>query len=230
MSTGFSRATVLQLFFILVTDEMLVKDSELKNEIEAMDEEEQSLIDEEIFVLEELKNVSEKHRSMMGVYDKVVNNLSNMTKISDKTNPKENTYDESVSKEREEEYGSDQTNSLISDYEVYLASITEKLNQITSSYSKTQFEQDLKEKGYLEYGKIVKLDRSFVNDQLSNKQVMRAKKQPQSYSLEYVFDDPDVKNEDKTIQDETDILIEENKMAIYRKREEVMEGIKERKK
>lgn len=208
---------------------MLVKDSELNSQIEALDEEEQLLIDEEMLILDELKTVSEKHRNMIGVYDKVVSNLSNMTKVKGKQVPsKENTFDESESKEREEV---DQTESLITDYQIYLVSVTEKLNEITTTYSKTQFEQDLKEKGYLEYGKIVKPDRAMLNENMiSQKQKLSSKKQALNYSLEYVFDDPDVKNEDKTIQDETDILIEENKMAISKKREEVMEGIKERKK
>lgn len=208
---------------------MLLKDSELQNQLNAIDEEEKKLLDEELKVIEELKTVSEKHRNMTSVYDKVVNNLELMVKKKVKNQPpsKEGTMDELSSKEKEEIV---HTDTLISDYDTFLIGVTEKLNEITSTNSKSEFESTLKQKGYLEYGKSLKPDKMSILRATNNFDKTRETSKIMNSSLEYVFDDPDIKNEDKTIQDETDKLIEENKLAINKRREEIKEGLKDRKK
>lgn len=209
---------------------MLLKDSELQSQLNSLDDEEKKLLDEEFKVIEELNLISERHRSMTSVSNKVVNNLEQMVKKNLKHLPpsKEGTFDELATKEKEESIIS--TETLISDYDAFLLVVTERLNEITSTNSKSDFENALKQKGITEYGKNMKPEKiSFLKkpNSLLDKTTGSSKL---NSTQEYVFDDPEVKNEDKAIQEETDKLIEENKTAINKRREEVKEGLKERKK
>lgn len=217
-----------RLIIIVVSDEILLKDSELQNQMNAMDDEEKKLLDDELKVMEELKVISEKHRNMTSVFDKVVNNLELMVKkkLKNHSPTKESTIDDLQSKEKEEPVYSE---TLITDYEAFLLVVTDKLNEITTANSKSEFEGALKQKGYMEYGKSLRTDRLSIRGTGNLDKTREASKIINS-SLEYIFDDPDVKNEDKTIQDETDKLIEENKLAINKRREEIKEGLKDRKK
>lgn len=202
-------------------------DSELVNRLNELDEEEKTMLEEENKALEELNIISEKHRNMTIVFNKVIINIGLMTKK--KSQPLKESYFEKSSEnnDKEESFLCD---SLVSDYETYLIMITEKINHITSTNSKLQFDESLKRKGCSEIGNDFRTDQVSLLRGPVYKEKVRAVSNQLSSTFEYVYDDPETKNEDKSIQDETDKMIYENKIALNKRRDDMKEGIKERKK
>jgi len=196
---------------ILDTEEALVKDSELEAEIKKQDEEEDQLQKEEEALLEELSYISEKHRKVEMIYEKVNNNLKIM-----------------LSKEESNEATTTSTLNTSSEYEKYLKSSLETIKSFIKSNKKEKFEEIMKEKGHSHYGKYIKPDKFGVKTRKEIELMRNLGKSVGDSNEEYDYCDPEIENEDKKINEVTYMLIEENKKAINKKREEMVESLRER--
>lgn len=188
------------------TEDALVKDSVLEAEIKKLDEEEEKLLKEEEGLLEELSYISDKHRKVEMIYEKVNNNLNQMLNKEESTNALNTS----------EEYGK------------YLKSSLQTMLSFIKLNSKETFEEIMKEKGHSHYGKYIKPDKFAVKTRKELEIMRNLVKSVGDSNEEYDYCDPEMENEDKKINEVTYMLIEENKKAINKKREEMIEGFRER--
>jgi hypothetical protein len=204
------------------SDEALVKDSELQNHLNALDDEEKALLIEEQEALEELEQINEKHRGVDLVYNKVIHNLGLMIKKplnQQKKNSLKDTFPEE-SEEKEDignpEFNVSHIDTAYTEYEAYLNESLYKINTFIANNNKNAFEELLKQRGYLEYAQAIKPDNYLKtgNIKLEKNNLKEIVGSLNDSNIEYDYGDPEVENEDKKIKEVTDSLIEENKLTI----------------
>lgn len=238
---------VLFLFFDVLDDEenektIISHNNKLKNQIDKdkntltttitnSEEDETKLIQEEQLLMEELKQMQEKHKNVKLVYEKVIGNIKSLCKIDQTKDITINLTQSQILNLNDSKLdtNTNQTvhQTLLTEDDIYksycefLHSSKNTIDMLFLNHTKEEFLSIMKEKGLelnqnqrkVKSKKILTGNRTNSPDKLSVKEFIN---KPFNANEEYEYSDEELKKEDILIKEEKDEIVKHFKAIVIK--------------
>ena len=186
-----------------------------------MEENEKKLMKEEEDLIEELKQIQDKHQNVTLIYDKVFDNLKTISKLKEK-NTDDSIMHINLTESRllDRSISTLQNQSLISEDDLlnkYFESLVNVKNTIDNMFlnnSKEEFLNSMKDRGYETVtNKVTVFKSPKKSPKISHKDFFS---KPENTNIEYEYYDEDLKKEESEINKEKDEIVSKFKhIVIY---------------